>query len=165
MTTATGFRIRGWHVLVLMLAFFGLIIAVNVTFAVIAVQSFPGEDVRRSYLQGIRYNDTLAQRREQTALGWQANADFARDANGAILEVILRDRDGAPVDGASITGELQWPTTDSFDRATAFEAQGAGRYVARLDDLHPGRWRLRAHAERDTGSLDFEAELTWANQR
>lgn len=165
MSTATGFRMRGWHVLALMLAFFSFIIAVNVTFAVIAVRSFPGEDVRRSYLQGIQYNDTLAQRREQAALGWQANASFAPSADGATLEVVLRDRDGAPIDGAIITGEIQWPTTDSFDRATTFEAQGEGRYVAHLADLQPGRWRLRAHAQRDAGSLDFEAELTWANPR
>ncbi|HVK80655.1 MAG TPA: FixH family protein, partial [Verrucomicrobiae bacterium] len=112
MNTATGFRMRGWHVLALMLAFFGFIIGVNVTFAVIAVRSFPGEDVRRSYLQGIQYNDTLAQRREQAALGWQANAGFTPSADGAALEIVLRDSDGAPIDGATISGEIQWPTTD-----------------------------------------------------
>ena len=165
MNTATGFRVRGWHVLAMMLAFFGFIIAVNVTFAVVAVRSFPGEDVRRSYLQGVQYNDTLEQRREQAELGWQASADFASVATGANLEVVLSDRDGAPIDGATITGEIQWPTTDAFDRATTFEARGDGRYVSQLGELQPGRWRLRAHAARDTGSLDFEAELTWANQR
>ncbi|MBN8607533.1 MAG: FixH family protein [Caulobacterales bacterium] len=165
MNTATGFRIRGWHVLAMMLGFFGFVIAVNVVFATIAVRSFPGEDVRRSYLQGIQYNDTLAQRREQAALGWQANATLLPSADGVSLEVVLRDREGAPIDGADITGEMQWPTTDSFDRTTTFVARGEGRYVAQLGDLHPGRWRLRARAERNTGSLDFEAELTWANPR
>ena len=165
MSTATGYRVRGWHVLAMILAFFGFIIAVNVTFATIAVRSFPGEDVRRSYLQGIQYNDTLEQRREQAALGWQANASLAPSAEGAVLEIVLRDRDGAPINGATVTGEIQWPSTDSLDRAATFEAQGEGRYVARLADLHPGRWRLRAHAQRDAGSLDFEAELTWANPR
>ena len=165
MNTATGYRVRGWHVLVMMLAFFGAVIAVNVVFAVIAVRSFPGEDVRRSYLQGVQYNETLEQRREQAALGWQAAAALSPSGDGAVLEVVLRDRDGAAIDGAIVTGELQWPTTDAFDRAPSFDALGDGRYVAQLDDLQPGRWRLRAHAERDTGSLDFEAELTWANQR
>jgi nitrogen fixation protein FixH len=165
MNTATGFRVRGWHVLAMMLAFFGAVIAVNVVFAVLAVQSFPGEDVRRSYLQGIRYNDKLEQRREQAALGWQASAELAPGAAGAVLEVMLRDRDGAPIDGATFAGELQRPTTDSFDRGVTFEAIGGGRYIAHLGDLQPGRWRLRAHAERDTGSLDFEAELTWASPR
>ncbi len=165
MSTATDFRIRGWHVLAMMLGFFGFVIAVNVVFATIAVRSFPGEDVRRSYLQGIQYNDTLAQRREQAALGWQANAALLSSVDGATLEVELRDRDGAPINGANLTGEMQWPTTDSFDRATTFVARGDGRYVAQLGDLHPGRWRLRARAERGAGSLDFEAELTWANPR
>lgn len=165
MSAAPTFRIRGWHVLAMMLAFFGAVIAVNVVFAVVAVRSFPGEDVRRSYLQGVHYNDTLAQRREQAALGWQATAGFLPSADGAVLEVVLRDRAGAPIDGAIITGEVQRPTTDAADRAIMFEAAGGGRYVAPLGDLGAGRWRLRAHAERDTGSLDFEAELTWAIQR
>jgi nitrogen fixation protein FixH len=165
MSTVTTFRVRGWHVLLMMLAFFGAVIAVNVVFAVVAVQSFPGEDVRRSYLQGIQYNNTLEERRMQAALGWQATARLAPSADGALLEVTLRDRNGAAIEGASVAGELQWPTTDSFDRTATFESVGGGRYVAPLADLHPGRWRLRARAERDSGALDFEAELTWANQR
>lgn len=164
MSTAT-FQLRGWHVLAMILAFFGAVIAVNVVFAVVAVQSFPGEDVRRSYLQGIQYNDTLAERQAQAALGWTATAALSPNAEGVALEVVLTDRDGAAIDGARLSGEMQWPTTDAFDRPATFEALGNGRYVARFADLQPGRWRLRAHAEREAGSLDFEAELTWANQR
>lgn len=165
MKKTAPFHIRGWHVLAMMLAFFGTVIAVNVIFAVVAVRSFPGEDVRRSYLQGIQYNETLAQRREQAALGWRATAGLSPNGESAVLEVVLRDRAGAPIDGATLAGELQWPATDAFDRTATFEAIGSGRYVARLDDLRPGRWRLRAHAERESGSLDFESELTWANRR
>ncbi|PZO53846.1 MAG: ferredoxin [Alphaproteobacteria bacterium] len=160
MSTAS-FEIRGWHVLTAILLFFGAIIAVNVTFAVYAVRSFPGEDVRRSYLQGLRYNDTLAERRAQAALGWQAGAELRSDAEGAVLEVVLGAGDAAPIDGAALTGGLEWPTSAQFDRALTFEPQGNGRYVARLGTLTPGRWRLRARAERGDGALDFESEITW----
>ena len=81
---ATHFQVRGWHVLTALLAFFGAIIAVNIAFAVIAVRSFPGEDVRRSYVQGLQYNDTLAERRVQQALGWQASADLRHDGEEAV---------------------------------------------------------------------------------
>jgi nitrogen fixation protein FixH len=158
----THFVLRGWHVLAAMLAFFAAIIAVNVAFAVVAVRSFPGEDVRRSYLQGLNYNDTIAARRAQAALGWQANAVVRAGREGVYLEVDLRDRAGAPVNGATLAGELRWPTDARLDRALTFEASGAGRYVARLGVLGEGRWRLRAHAaDAAGGALDFEAELQW----
>jgi nitrogen fixation protein FixH len=160
MSRAT-FQLRGWHVLAALLAFFGLVIAVNVAFAVVATRSFPGEDVPRSYLQGLQYNDTLAERRTQAALGWSAAAALRGDETGAFVEVTLRTSEGAAVDGAALTGDLQWPTNARFDRALAFESVGAGRYVARLGALPDGRWRLRARAENADGALDFESELAW----
>ena len=163
MSTAT-FEIRGWHVLAAILAFFATIIAVNVTFAISAVRSFPGEDVRRSYLQGLHYNDTLAERREQAALGWRASTDLQGDADGAVLEVVLNSRDAAVIDGATLTGELEWPTNAQMDRALTFEAQGDGRYIARLGALTAGRWRLRAQAQHSGNAFDFESELTWPSR-
>lgn len=158
-----SFELRGWHVLAIMLAFFGAVIAVNVAFAVVAVRSFPGEDVRRSYLQGLHYNQTIAERRAQAALGWQAEAALQGGANDASLLVELHARDGAPLDQAQVTGELERPTDSRLDRAISFENAGGGRYVARLDGpLHEGRWRLRARAENASGgALDFEANLIW----
>lgn len=161
--SAARFEIRGWHVLAVILAFFAAIIAVNVTFAVYAVRSFPGEDVRRSYLQGLRYNDTLAERRAQAALGWRAVALLREEPAGALLEVRLTARDAA-IDGATLSGALEWPTSSQFDRSLNFEPLGGGRYVARLGDLTPGRWRLRARAESTAGALDFESELTWRSR-
>lgn len=163
MSTAR-FEVRGWHVLALILAFFATIIAVNITFAIYAVRSFPGEDVRRSYLQGLHYNDTLAERRAQAAQGWRAGALLRRDAAGALLEVRLTSRDESAIDDASLTGALEWPTNSQFDRALTFESLGEGRYVARLGELTRGRWRLRAKARSPTGALDLESELTWPSR-
>lgn len=159
--SAVRYQVRGWHVLAAMLAFFGAVIAVNTAFIVYAVRTFPGEDVRRSYLQGLNYNETLADRGAQAALGWRASAALVPLDHGVEIEVILRARDGAPVTGANIVGELQWPTTDVFDRALAFEPVGDGRYRARVGELDAGRWRLRAQARRDDVAFDLEAELTW----
>ena len=160
------FEVRGVHVLAMLLAFFGAVIAVNVVFAVIAVRSFPGEDVRRSYLQGLHYNDTLTARRDQAALGWRAAAGFAPQTEEATLQVMLVRRDGAPLDGVSLDGALQWPTDSRLDRVLVFESAGGGRYVARLGDLPAGRWRLRARAvDAHGGALDFESELTWRPSR
>lgn len=159
-------ELRGIHVLVGLLAFFGAVIAVNVAFAVVAVRSFPGEDVRRSYLQGLRYNDTLAERRAQAALGWRASAVLDASAAGAVLNVEISAREGRALDGLTLRGELQWPTDSRLDQALTFEPRGGGAYSARLGDLPSGRWRLRARAENPAGqSLDLESELAWPNSR
>lgn len=161
----SGFRLRGWHVLASMLGFFAIIIAVNGAFIAAAIGSFPGEDVRRSYLQGLRYNDTLAERRAQAALGWRATAAFGAEPGSASVEVNLRDGAGVPIEGARIEGALERPTAATFDHQLHFTPAGAGRYVARIDALEAGRWRLRARAERSDGARDFEAELTWPVSR
>lgn len=160
MTTAR-FELRGWHVLVTIVAFFAAIIAVNVTFAIYAVRSFPGEDVSHSYLQGLHYNDTLAERREQAELGWRASTELRGDAHNAILEVVLTTRDAQAIDGATLSGELEWPANAQRDHALTFEAAGEGRYVAHIGALPPGLWRLRAHAQSGSGALEFESELAW----
>lgn len=155
-------QIKGWHVLAAMLSFFGAVIAVNVIFMVFAFNSFPGEDVRRSYLQGLAYNDTLAERQAQAALGWRAAAELRPSITGAELIVIMRDRDGAPLDRLTLSGELRRPADDSMDRALEFVSRGDGAYAAALGELPPGDWRLRARAtDSDSGALDFESELPW----
>jgi nitrogen fixation protein FixH len=157
----TTFEIRGWHVLATLLGFFAVIIAVNVVFAVAAVRTFPGEDVRRSYLQGLRYNDVLARRESQASLGWTATATLLPSGSAGVVEITLADAAGHPLDGATVTGALQRPTDARLDRPLVFEAAGAGRYRAIVNDAPPGRWRLRAQAQRGA-PFEFEADLQWS---
>lgn len=166
MSTSAPFQIRGGHVLAGLLLFFAAIIAINIAFAVAAVRTFPGEDERRSYTQGLHYNDVLADRRAQAQLGWHASSAFGATADGAEIVVRLTDRDGRPVSGVAVTGALRWPPSESGDRRLSFEARGDGRYVADVGALNAGGWDLRARAEDEAGrALDFEAELTWPSPR
>ncbi len=166
MTGTVPFRLNGKHVLAALLLFFAAIIAINITFAVAAVQTFPGEDERRSYTQGLHYNAVLAERRAQAEIGWHAYGALEASADGPVLTVDLRDRDGRPVEGAVLSGVLRWPPSESGDRALEFSSQGNGRYIARIGSLNAGRWDLRARAEDHGGqALNFEAELTWPSRR
>lgn len=159
-----AFRLGGGHVLAGLLLFFAAIIAINIAFAVAAVRTFPGEDERRSYTQGLRYNDVLAERRAQAANGWRARSELAQTASGARVLVRLADRTGAPIAGAVVEGVLRWAPNESGDRALTFVSQGDGLYSADLGALTPGRWDLRARAYKQDGrALDFEAELTWSS--
>jgi nitrogen fixation protein FixH len=166
MSAAQPRALTGRHVLFAILGFFVAVISVNVVFIVMAVRTFPGEDVRRSYLQGLQYNATLAERREQAALGWRVNAAFRVGEQGEQLEVTLRDAQGVPIGDALVEGELRRPTTAEHDQALVFASAGEGRYRAPVSDVDDGVWRLRARAT--TGQdrvFDFEAELTWPPSR
>jgi nitrogen fixation protein FixH len=158
--TASDPVIRGRHVLIAMLAFFTLVIGVNVAFTVIAVRSFPGEDERRSYLQGLRYNDVIAQRERERALGWQAQAEFTDEA-GPALVVTLADSAGLPMRNAAVTASLRRPASDREDRALMLRHVGNGRYRISLGVLAPGVWRLKAIVERDGERLHIERRLEW----
>lgn len=155
------FELRGWHVLAGMLAFFGTVIAVNVYFAVVALGTFPGEDVTHPYIQGLEYNRTIAERRAQLAMGWRAEAGLEHVRDGAALVVNLRQRDGSPLNGARVEGALRWPADAHRDRTLAFLQDGPGRYVARMGVLNEGDWDLRARATQDSKAFDFEADLSW----
>lgn len=157
---AGKFVIKGKHVLIAMLVFFGGVIAVNALFITLALNSFPGEDVRRSYLQGLHYNETLRERAQQAALGWRASAAIAED--GASLIIVLRDHEHRPVEHAQLQAQLRRPAESASDEALAFTPMGDGRYRAALNALRPGVWDLRLTATRGEDRFDLQRRLTWA---
>lgn len=147
----SGFRVRGWHVLAAMVAFFSVIIAVNTVFITLALDTFPGEEERRSYMQGLAYNEVIADRRAQSELGWRAAANLVGDR----ALVRITDADDNPVMGLALTGVLQHPANMDYDRALSFTEVRAGVYAAPVLDLTEGRWTLSAQA---TGETPFELE-------
>ncbi|MEQ8404865.1 MAG: FixH family protein [Oceanicaulis sp.] len=148
------FRIKGWHVLAGMVAFFGVIFTVNAIFITVALDTFPGEETRRSYVQGLAYNDVIAEREAQAALGWSAAANLTPTQ----VLVAVTDADGAPVANLQFTGTLQHPANMQLDRTLAFEELRPGVYGADTQGLEEGLWTLSAEAEGDT-RFALEREL------
>jgi nitrogen fixation protein FixH len=131
--------LRGWHVLIMILVFFGIMISVNATMVTLALRSHPGEDIERSYTQGLNYNETLERRRVQESLGWQARFNLV--GNQLLLEVL--DREGNPLSGLSLSGQMRHPTRTALDCPIAMESLGEGRYQTDLPCVLDGRWRVR----------------------
>ena len=131
--------LKGWHVLLIMLGFFGVMFAVNGVFLYHAITSFPGEDVEKSYVQGLNYNDTLAARATQLELGWTAEAGWQDDA----LVFRLRDADGVPLSNLSVVGEIRRLATRDADKSLVFRAKPGGEYTVDDASLAPGQWLLR----------------------
>jgi nitrogen fixation protein FixH len=153
---ATG-GLKGWHVLMMVLAFFGVIIAVDVTFLVLAYRTFPGEVSVTPYEDGIAYNRTLAQLGAQERLGWRAAAAAAPSA----VKMQFRDAHGAPLRGLKVTAKLERPATETGRLTPVFHETEPGVYTAHLG-IVTGTWDLSAVAH-DAAGHRFEAErrLTW----
>ena len=150
-------KLKGWHVLLIMLGFFGVIFAVNGVFLYHAVTSFPGEDVKKSYVQGINYNQTLAARAAQAELGWRAEAGLQDDT------VIFRlsDADAQPLSNYTVIGELRRLATQEADQVLAFRAAPGGEYIAPSGTLEAGQWRLRISVlGRDDETVLFKTDKT-----
>ena len=153
--------IQGVHVLWGMIAFFAAILAINIGFTIVAVRTFPGEYVRKSYLQGLHYNAILAERARARALRWTATADLRTASEGAVLHVELSQPSGAPIIDAEVRAMLRRPATDRDDRTLALQHVGAGAYEAPVGALGPGVWTLRGAVTRNGQKLDFERRLIW----
>lgn len=152
-------ELTGKHVLIMLVAFFGILIAVNIYFAYAAVTSFRGEDVKGSYRQGLEYNQTIAARAEQKALGWTVKANLlTEDDNENALLVLFNDASENPINGLSIEGILRHPTDLQQDKPITFLPLGYGRYEAAINDVS-GQWKLRARAKKGEESFLFEHDI------
>lgn len=158
----TEFRINGRFVLLSMIGFFLAIFIANGILITLAVKSFPGEQEEKSYLQGIAYNRTLEARAQQAALGWTAAlTDLRREGQKATIELTFKTASGTPLSSLALSGVLVRTVDDDHDRAIAFAPMGDGRYVAEVDGMTPGAWRLQATAAGVSGeSFVLEKRLT-----
>lgn len=147
-------RITGWHVLIGVVLFFGIVIGVDTIFMVQAYRTFSGEVASNPYEAGLAFNRTLAQRQREAALGWSASV---ATPNGKSVVVKVADRDGKPLDGLSLTGVLERPATETGRQTLNFRSLGEGRYAAsaRLD----GAWDLRAVARNASDMFEVETRL------
>ena len=148
-------ELKGWHVLAMMLAFFGVTIAVNVAFTVYAVGTFSGEDVSKPYLQGLAYNRTLEARAAQAALGWSATIDAVRENGGVSVSARIADRDGQAKSALTVEALLRRPTDARLDRTIELTAIGDGTYRAVTAELPGGAWDVVVRARK--GDVLFEA--------
>jgi|KBSSwiStaDraftv2_1062776.scaffolds.fasta_scaffold387537_2 nitrogen fixation protein FixH len=151
-------ELKGWHVLVTMLAFFGVTIAVNVAMATYAITTFSGEDTASPYMKGLAYNQTIAARATQQHLGWSATIDARRQPKQeAVVEVTVRDHDGKAQNGLTLSLTLRRPIDAHLDRTVTMTAAGDGTYLANLGALARGQWDLVATGTSADGTT-FEAE-------
>ena len=133
----------GRHAAMVFIAAFGVIIGVNLLMAYSAVSTFPGLEVKNSYVASQQFD---ARRAAQEALGWNVRAD-ARD--GQVI-LSITDVDGAPVEVAELNAIVGRATQVRDDIRPAFEFDGTA-YVAPVE-LAGGNWNIRMVAQAADGT-------------
>ncbi len=141
MTGKKGFT--GRTMLVTMVAFFGVVVAVNFTMATLAARTFGGTVVDNSYVAGQRFNGWLAQARAQERLGWTTRLGIDDRRH---VTVALSHR-GMPLAGAEIEAVARHPVGRAPDVTLRFQPRGGGAYSS-LTTLPAGRWLVHVEVRR-----------------
>jgi nitrogen fixation protein FixH len=137
-----GRPITGWMVLGFMVAFFAVIIGVNMFMAHAAISTFGGVETASSYHAGQLFERDVAMAKEQDAQHWQVDAKISRAADGTmLLDITARDKAGAPLSGLAASAQFARPTDRRLDRTVAVRSSGPGHFVGGAD-LASGQWDL-----------------------
>lgn len=137
MTSRAKRPFTGYHMTAILIGFFGVVIAVNVLMARLAIGSFGGTVVENSYVASQHYNQWLAAAERQEQLGWTATVERLARGNVAVA---VRER-GAAGEGFSVTAVARHPLGRAPERKLRFEPRGDGSWIS-LDPLPRGRWTL-----------------------
>ena len=139
MSNGSEFRMTGRKVFLIMVAFFGVIIAVNLLMAYKAINTFPGLEVKNSYVASQTFD---ADRSAQIALGWALAPEY--DDAAKELRLNFTDKTGYPSEVASLSVLVGRATEARQDIRPEFVRE-AGVFVAPLD-LSRGKWMMQVEA-------------------
>lgn len=129
--------LTGRKVLIIGVSAFAVVFAVNIALAVSAVRTFPGLEVKNSYVASQNFD---ADRTAQLALGWTVDAGY----DGEVLTLAISDSDGAPVEVAELAALVGWATSTRDDFTPEFTYDGA--VYATPAEMAPGNWNIRLKA-------------------
>ncbi|KWV54633.1 nitrogen fixation protein FixH [Bradyrhizobium macuxiense] len=149
-STRTARPITGRFVLVTTIAFFAVVIGVNMVMVRFAITTLPGTEVDSAYSASLAYQREIVAARQQNERDWQVQAHIDRRPDGAaaiLLEV--RDHAGAPLTGMNFLARLERPIDRRADRAIEVSEAGVGSYRGRVDGVAAGQWDLVIEGDAD----------------
>jgi nitrogen fixation protein FixH len=136
-------EITGKHVLGIFVSAFAVIIGVNIALAVSAVKTFPGLEVKNSYVASQTFDDRKA---AQEALGWTVEAHH----KAGLLSLSITDAAGRPVEVAALDATVGRATHVKDDVTPEFRFDGEV-YFASVP-LGDGNWNIRMTALAEDGT-------------
>jgi nitrogen fixation protein FixH len=142
-------ELTGRAVLFWLMGFFGFVFLVNAVMVKAATSTFGGVETGSSYKAGLQFRQEIASAERQAALHWRVDGRLVRDKAGmAVLDVSVRDENGAAITGLTAQARLAHPADARRDHAVALGLSGAGQFhgAAAAD---AGRWELILDLDRD----------------
>ncbi|NDW04791.1 cation transporter [Jiella sp. 40Bstr34] len=133
----------GRHMALVMVAFFGTIISVNLTMAYFASSTWSGLVVPNSYVASQTFDADTLKREQELSRGWNAQTAY----EGGRFRMRLIDAERLPVTGAKVTVTIGHPVNANFDRTLTLQSTGEGGYVGETA-LTSGRWEARLIVEK-----------------
>jgi nitrogen fixation protein FixH len=146
MSTAAPKSSRGFtglHMWILAIAFFGVIVAVNVGMAVVASRSWTGLVVDNSYVASQQFEEKRVAHEAQQSAGWQAILTYAPGA----AKLVIVDGARSPIDLGDVSIKLNRPVGVHDDKVLTMKRNPTGGYEATVD-LPGGVWDATVTAPR-----------------
>ena len=112
----------------ILIAFFGVVVAVNFTMAMFATRTFGGVVVENSYVASQKYNGWLKAARKQDQLGWRIEPRL--DGQRRVLVSV-------DADGLQVSGFARHPLGQEADVPLTFSGD-----LRSTQALPPGRWAV-----------------------
>ena len=135
--------LTGQKVLFMLVAFFGVVIGVNLVMMRLAIQTLPGTEVDSAYSASLAYEKQIEAARDQNARNWKVDAHVERSGQGgATLQVEARDSSGQPISGLQFQGRFERPTDRRADLPVVLAEVGMGVYRGSALTIAPGQWDL-----------------------
>ncbi|MDP9570761.1 UNVERIFIED_ORG: nitrogen fixation protein FixH [Agrobacterium larrymoorei] len=139
-----GFVFTGWHMLTIMVLFFGTVIAVNVTMAWNAVSSWSGLVVQNTYVASQQFNGKAEAAKARAASGIVGKLKLDGDT---IAYEVTHPTQG-PVATDAVTLNFRRPVGEKQDFSLVLEKQSVNGFVAH-HQLALGDWIIEAVAVKD----------------
>jgi nitrogen fixation protein FixH len=134
--------LTGRAVLIWLLAFFGVVFAINAVLVHAAISTFGGVETLSSYKAGLQFEQEANLAQRQDARHWQVGGTLTRDRTGlTVLDVTARDAQGAPLRGLTADARLAHPADDRLDHAIEIGAVGDGVFYG-ATAAQAGQWEL-----------------------
>lgn len=136
-------EITGGKVFAAFIAFFGVVIGVNMVMARYAVTTFAGVETESSYRAGLAFKGEEDKAAAQDARHWQVDVKIETLPDGQRqLEARARDAAGRPLNALGARAMLARPTDARKDVVSELQPLGEGLYRARTMVAEPGQWTL-----------------------
>ncbi len=140
---------RGRHCPVVIIAFVVGGAGVNLALMLVATRDASFAVEADYYQKALRWDQTMAQEAENTALGWSVAMTLDRSRpDGTRVRALVADREGQPVEGARVGIEAFHSARASRVIIATLEAEPSGGYSATLPLERPGLWEMRVRVER-----------------